>query len=75
VHGSAFAGAAKLLTNTSQVPESLERWLSKPACKPITGVPELPASNTNTEQQKQKRGALIGRKFPWEENYDEMANA
>jgi hypothetical protein len=75
MHGGAFAHAAKLLTNASQVPESLERWLSKPACKPITGVPVLPASNTNSEQQKQERGALIGRKFPWEETYDEMANA
>jgi hypothetical protein len=39
------------------------------------GCAGIPASNTNSEQQKQERGALIGRKFPWEENYDEMANA
>jgi hypothetical protein len=63
MHVRAFARAAKLLTNTSQVPESLGDGSSKPECKPITGVPTVTGVKRKKRKQKQKGGAPIGRKI------------
>jgi hypothetical protein len=64
-HARAFARAAKLLTNALQVPESLERWLSKPEFETdFAGVLANAGVNQKSEHQKQERGASIGRKIP-----------
>jgi hypothetical protein len=71
----AFAGAATLLTNASQVPESLRRWLLEASVQTdLTGVPAALASKLQKQETRTRR-TNRSQIFRREENQDEMANA